>query len=229
MEMRRGLRYWLIAAFIGHASAAGSAEDKNSIPPLSEAKSATTNVVTTIFDQIVMFSVPNGWKPAQQSANQAQYIIEFIPQDQTRQTWSEMITMQAFRGLAQNPRVTPRALLSVLADGIQKACGDQFLAQFLGDRKVDSFEAHAAVIGCGRLPSAVAGAKAGQSEIGLYVAIRGNNDAYVFQRAIRGAAFDKISPPISAANADESFLPLKDVKICVRSSPDGPCARQPGR
>ena len=224
MTLLRFMRFALLAAFIYQVPSTASAEDAAMKSPLGNAQSTTTSVTTEIFNQLVIFDIPSGWKTAQKSANQTQHIIEFIPQDQTITAWKDMITMQAFRGTALNPKATPVALLSVLAAGIQKACGDKFVAQSLGDMKVDSFDAHAAIIGCAKLPTDAAGAKEGQSEIGIYVSIKGSNDFYFFQRAIRGAAFDMNNPPISAANNDDAFLPMHSVKLCGGSIPIDQCS-----
>jgi hypothetical protein len=205
----------LLAAFISLAPCTALAADTTARP---------SRIVNTIFNKLVIFEIPAGWRPGQQNANQTQHVIEFIPQHQTLKTWKEMITMQTFRDMAQNPKITPAAMLSVLATGIKKVCGDEFVAQALGDKKIDSLDAYAAIIGCGRLPNAVASANEGQSEIGLYVAIKGDRDVYVFQRAIRGNAFDKTKPPISATNIDDSFLLLHSLKLCGGSIPIEQCS-----
>jgi len=171
-------------------------------------KPATT--YTPIFGQAVAFTLPAGWQAAFRNSTPGTYMMEFVPQDQTVQTWREMITLQGFRGVAQNPQLTPRAFLASLAARIEKACGATFVAQSLGDTKVDSFDAHTAIIGCGNLK--------GQGEIAYMVAIKGTQDVYLIQRAFRGAPFPRERPPLSAANVQEQAArPLEPIKICERA------------
>lgn len=196
--------------------------------PGVSAEASITNVVP-IFSQIVVFKLPTGWKPGNENASQNSYILELIPQGQTVQAWKEMVAVQGFRNLAQNPKATPSAFLSVIAAGLRKVCGEDLIAQSLGDKRIDSHDAHAAIIGCPRLPIDAFGAKAGQSEIAYYLAIKGSNDLYVVQRAIRGDAFEKESPPIIPSNADDFMLPLLPIKICERSEPKNECWERPAR
>ena len=198
------------------------------LEPAVSADASVTNAVP-IFSQIVVFRLPAGWKPGHENASPSSYILEFIPQDQTVQVWKEMITVQGFRNLAQNPKATPSAFLSVIAAGLRKICGEELIAHSLGDRKVDSFDAHAAIIGCPRMPVDAFGARAGQSEIAYYVAIKGTNDLYIVQRAVRGDAFSKNDAPISAGNAEEFLRPLQPIKICERSEPKNQCWERPSR
>jgi len=215
------LKYAALAVLFSHSLSAAPQDWRRIDTIPANVKSVTTS--TPIFSQVVVFGLPNGWKPAHENATQTSYIMEFVPKDQTVQAWGDMITVQGFRNLAQNPKATPVGFLSVLAGRMKQTCGEQFVFQSLGDRKVDSFDAHAAILGCASMPTPAFGAKAGQGEIGLYIAIKGTNDLYLVHRAMRGDAFDKNSPPIAPANAEGILRSLQPIKICERSEPQTQC------
>jgi hypothetical protein len=212
----RGIFSWVVIVAFAHSGPAASAD------------TGVTNAVP-IFSQTIVFKLPKGWIPGHENASQSSYILEFIPQGQTVQAWREMVTVQGYRDLAQNPKAAPSAFLAVIAAGLKKICGEELIVQFLGDRKVDSYDAYAAIMGCPRLPVDAYGAKAGQGEIAYYLAIKGSNDLYVVQRAVRGNAFDKGKAPILPSNADEFMRPLQPIKICDRSESKGQCWGRPSR
>jgi len=103
-----------------------------------------------IFDQVVVFSVPNGWKPAHEIKSAGHYLLEHIPADQTVQNWRDMITVQGFQGLAARANANPRGLLDLLAGHIQAQCKEDFVRQSLGDGKLDGAEVSIALVGCGK-------------------------------------------------------------------------------
>jgi hypothetical protein len=215
------IKYAALAMLFSQAVSAAP-EDWRRIDTIpTNVKSVTTS--TPIFSQVVVFGLPSGWKPAHENATETNYIMEFIPKDQTLQVWSDMITVQGFRNLAQNPKATPVAFLSVLAGRVKQTCGEQFVVHSLGDRKIDSFDAHAAIMGCASMQAPAFGAKAGQGEIAFYIAIKGTNDLYLVHRAMRGNAFDKNNPPMAPANAEGILRSLQPIKICERSEAQSQC------
>jgi hypothetical protein len=185
----------------------------SSKPAAVAAKSVTTS--TPIFSQVFVFSLPGGFKPAHENSTPASYMMEFIPQDQTLASWRDMITVQGFRGLARSDKGSPKNLLTTVSSHMEKACGSQALFYSLGDSKVDSFDAYAAIMGCAKIGD--------RSEIAYYLAIKGREDLYLIQRAFRGAPFDKSRPPVSGANAESIVSVLQPIKICERSEPQGQC------
>jgi len=119
--------------------------------PSSPLDTNPATISTPIFSQVVLFKLPAGWKPAHRNATPTSYIMEFLPKEQTLQAWREMITVQGFRDLARNPSATPKNFLAGLSSRIEKACGPDVVVQSLGDTKIDSFDAHTAIIGCANM------------------------------------------------------------------------------
>ena len=170
---------------------------------------------TPLFSQVVVFTLPAGWKAAHKSESPNGYLIEFIPQGQDIKAWKDLVTLQAYRGLGRKPEASPKNFLGMVASRMEKACPGKAVAQSLGDGKVDGFDAHVAVLGCGSI--------GGKSEIAVYLAIRGSDDLYMIHRAFRGEPFDRAKPPLDADQARQAIAALRPVKICERSEPQAQC------
>jgi hypothetical protein len=182
-----------------------------------------------IFSQVLVLTLPKGWKPGFQDVKRMSYLAEFIPAEQTVQAWKEMITVQGARGQANNPAAAPKAYLDGISLRMRKFCGPDAVTQDLGATRVDAYQAHAAIMGCARAPEAQrSGLAKGEGEVAYFVAIKGENELYIIQRAIRGAAFDSSKPPISAATLDQLWAPLQPIKVCRSSESRNDClARKP--
>lgn len=188
------------------------------------------NVSRPIFSQLVVHGIPKGWKVGFEKAMPTRYIQEFVPAGESVESWSEMITVQGFKDMSQNPNMAPKALLSMVGGGIKKTCGESFIGQVVGEQSVDSYEAYWAIIGCGNMPaSRPSGIKQGQGEVALYVAIRGTRDVYVIQRAVRGNAFDPTRSPISAQRITELLHDVQPIKICDLNVSQFTCWDRPAK
>jgi len=183
-----------------------------------------------IFDQLLIFGIPRGWWPAYEKVAPRKYVLEFVPDGQSVKSWHEMITVQGFRDMALNPDFTPETFLATTARRMKDLCGTSTVTVWLGERKVDTFDAHAAILGCANLPSSPSsGVKRRQGEVAYYLAIQGNRDLYVIQRAIRGNAFDRANPPINADNASEFMREIEPIKLCDHNlTPEQCWARSDG-
>lgn len=183
--------------------------------------------IVTMFGDAVLFGIPAGWKKIHQQRTENAAIMEFVPQDQSAQSWREMITVQAFR--APPKEVSPKAFMELMVGRIQDGCGAQTVAIPIADMRVDGRPAFSAIIGCASLPKPAAGAQAGQGEAAYYVAVRGAKDMLLFQRAVRGAGFDKSKPPITPASAPKLFESLQPIKLCSPSDPPSACIMRKAR
>jgi len=173
------------------------------------------NISRPIFSQLVVHGIPKGWKPGYEKTMPARYIQEFVPAGESVEAWSEMITVQGLKDMSQNPNMTPKALLSMVAGGIKKKCGENFIGQAIGEQKVDSYEAYSAIIGCANLPAnQPTGVKQGQGEVAFYLAIKGARDIYVIQRAVRTNAFDPTRSPITVDRISTLMRDVQPIKIC---------------
>lgn len=185
-------------------------------------------VSVPIFSQVVVFSVPNGWKAAHESKGADHYLLEHIPSDQTVQSWRDMITVQGFQGLAAKPNANPRSLLNLLAGHIKVQCKSDFVGQSIGEGKLDGAEVSIALLGCGQLArDQPGGLKAGEGEAALYVALKGSNDMYVIHKSFRAGKIASGAFPLEQLQV--LLLSLQPIKLCSRSEPQAECWKRSQR
>jgi hypothetical protein len=198
-------------------SAASSAEPAPAAPATTDKwdDSAPVSMTINVFSQVIAFRLPARWKPGHQSVKPLTYMAEFVPSSQDATAWSEMITVQGMRGFAA--KVSPRRFLEDLSASIANACPAHYVAEFLGEATIDSLPAYMAILGCARYLAPTQGAKAGQGEVAVYVAIQGRDDLYLIHRAVRGERFDGGRSPITPENASALLKPL-EIKICERGA-----------
>jgi hypothetical protein len=185
----------LVALLVGLASGIAvpaNAQDKADIEAL-RAQGYSVRMISPIFSQLVMLSLPKGFQTVFENTNGTQYTREAVPDGETVDRWSQMITVTGAKGLAANPRVTPKSFLEQIADGFKKACPATFSAEVFKAFKISGRDAFAALAGCGTV-SADGGE---HSEAALLIAIKGTADYYTIQWAERGPASPR---PLSLAD-----------------------------
>ncbi len=172
---------WMLsaAALMLAAAAAGAAG-----PDAADtaAKSAVPRAISPVFHQLVVFSLPPPFKAAFEKSSNGFYIREHVPDGQTVDDWTRMITLTGAQGLAYNREATPQAYLQALARGFQRHCPDTYVQLDLGPQPDVGSASFVTVASCGRVTS---GGKA-HSETAAMMAFKGSDDYYMLQWAERG-------------------------------------------
>lgn len=181
----------------------------------------SVNTIIPVFSQLVTFSLPKGFVPAFENAKGNMYIHESVPEGESLEKWSQMVTLTGAKGIADNPKLTPMLLAGNIASGFKRACPDSYGAAGLGKLKIGDHDAFAALIGCGIANPRV---KA-YSESMLLIVIKGEHDYYTIQWAERSEAS---TTPIKFDNAkwNGRFKSLIPIKLC--SIVPGEAAPYPG-
>jgi hypothetical protein len=165
----------LLAA--GAPCAAGPAAAESAAKP-----GVVPRTISPVFHQLVVFSLPPPFKAAFEKTNNGFYIREHVPQGQTVDEWTQMITLTGAQGLAYNREATPQAYLQALARGFQRHCPDTYVQLELGPQPDVGSASFVTVASCGRVTS---GGKA-HSETAVMMAFKGSDDYYMLQWAERG-------------------------------------------
>lgn len=110
------------------------------------------------------------------ATNGEQSIVEQVPQGETVENWTRMVTTQRFAGLAQ--RTTPAALARTMVDGAAKACPGA-KASPIATAPVSGRPAARFQLDCPR-------SRGGIPETFLFLGIAGQSNIYVKQVAFRG-------------------------------------------
>lgn len=150
------------------------------LPVAAEEMTATTQA----YGRIVSFPLPAGFAAATEREANGSYILEFLPEGETVDDWSQMITLSAARGVAQEVG-TPLEMGLRIGDGFQAACPTTFWGSDEGVQPVDGAEAaHLLAFSCGDAGS-------GQSETALILVALSGEDVFTLQWAARGPAVDE--------------------------------------
>jgi hypothetical protein len=140
-------------------------------------------VVTPVFHRLVAFSLPPPFKVGFERTTGNILVREHVPEGETVDNWSRMITLQGVQGMAYNAQATPQGYLLALARGFQQHCPDTFVALDLGPQPMVREASFAKVVSCGHVS---AGGKA-HSETSVMLAIQGSDDFYALEWSERGA------------------------------------------
>ena len=139
-------------------------------------------VVVPVFHRLVAFTLPAPFKMSFERTSGNIYVREHVPEGQSSDEWTRMITLTGVQGMAYSAGATPQGYLEALARGFQRHCPDTYVALDLGPQSLAHEPAFATVVSCGRVSS---GGKA-HSETSVMVAIRGSDDFYALQWTERG-------------------------------------------
>ncbi|MGH8634725.1 MAG: hypothetical protein ACRET7_11420 [Burkholderiales bacterium] len=192
------------------ASVPGVAQERKGEIGEPRAQGYSVSAVTPIFSQLVMLSYPKGFKLAHEQGTGSQYIQEHVPEGESVEKWSQMITLTGAKGLAANPKATPQLFLQQIAGGFQRACPSSFVAKGLGSFEISGHEAIAALVGCGAVQTGLP-----RSEVAILIAVKGSADYYTIQWAERGP---QLNQPLVLDDTKwlARFRQLNPIKLCAR-------------
>ena len=167
--------------------------------------------VTPVFSELVRFTPPEGFAIALEDARDPHYTREMVPEGETSELWTQMITLKAEKGLSADPKSTPQPYLEKFAGNFRGVCPETFAAKWIGPTTISGHDAHVAWLSCGTLES---GSNA-RSDSFLIVAIKGTNDFYRILWTERGPAS---SQPIvfDEAKWGDKLKQLNSIRICAK-------------
>ena len=113
------------------------------------------------------------------------------------------------KGLAANPNVTPEVAALDLVNRFDSVCPTSFSKLIFGNMQIGGYDAYAVVASCGT----VSDENGSHSESTLIVQIKGSNDYYGAQWAVRGPAS---AQPMSLKESiwRERLQKLQPIKLC---------------
>ena len=177
----------LAAALLFAICSDARAEDPSKEIDALRAQGYAVRAITPVFSQLVMLSVPKGFKPAFEKTVGDSYIQESVPEGQTAEEWSQMITLTGAKGLVANAKASPLGLFEVIAATFKRGCPETFSAVGLGTLVISGYDAYAGVAACGSVE--FHGSK--QSQAALIIAIKGSDDYYTVRWADRTGPSDQ--------------------------------------
>jgi hypothetical protein len=159
---------------------------------------------------------PPGWSVGFHSQQGNVELTEIVPQGQSVQDWTEMLTVQLITG---KPEKSPQEVLKDQVDELQKAC-DDVGAGATAPQVENGYDTAIRAILCTKSK------QWGKGELTLYKVIRGRERLYVIARAWRGAPFDKDHLPVPPEKTQEWLQFMQRVSVCDARDGQRPCPGQ---
>ena len=204
----------LCALAAGGSAAAQSANSQRApLDAISKHVGAQGSIteIAPIFSQLLLTNVPGNFRPAfEHLGNQGTfYIQESVPAGESDTQWTQMITRTGAKGLALRGDITPQMLAANLAKRFDTACPTSFSSLDLGEVQLGGAPAYAMVASCG----SVADGGSLHSESTLILEIKGSNDDYSVQGAVRAPASSR---PIALDEAAwrARLQHLQPIRLC---------------
>lgn len=175
-------------------------------PPYAFAQDMPERVIGTmpVYSRILAFPVPNRFETAYENESGGAYILEFVPQGETVEAWSQMITITGAQGAVEH-YATPEDFVTPIGNGFRLACPDSFVAWDEGVVQVKGAQsAHLFVFACGDVQ--------GISEMAAILVAFSQKDIYTFQWAERGAAVAK--PEMDTPLWQPRARALLELRLC---------------
>lgn len=200
---------WIaVAVACVFASGPSQADPLNKNPGLPGMDRPAANI-SPVFHELVVFTMPAHFKAVYEKTNGSFYIREHVPEGESDDHWTRMITLTGTRDLASNPNVSPRAFVETIAAGFRRHCPDTFAVKELGPQSIGGNEGFAVITSCGRVQSG----SDSHSEKAIMLAFRGSADYYTLQWAERGPV--SAQPlTLDAADAAKRLTLLAPIRLC---------------
>lgn len=188
-----------------------SAETRRQPTDSMSCTEASNRVKMNIFDlsQIVLMGPLKGVSniPFKTASEGNDFYVLHTPCDQPATEVKEFFMLTALRGAALKLKKSPSHYVKMTAKGVKERCNKgAFIYHHIGNMKVDSYDACAAIIGCSsRIEDQ-------SRQISYFISIKGKQDLISIERT--WLDFDQANPPIRPDNPPE----MPWLKICDEKS-----------
>lgn len=161
--------------------------------------------------------IPDGWKEVLRTTQQGADIIAYVPQEQNANVWTDMLTIQVFRGMTALPA---QSFYERYMANYHKSCETNRIGQLQGGVS-NGYPSAFWVMACGRQ------GQSGFGETSFYRYIQGNRALYLAQRTWRTPAFNaQQTSPVTGPASEMAIETLKMFGVCDPSSAKNPCPVQ---
>jgi len=139
-------------------------------------------------------------------------MVEYVPQGETVQNWTEMHTVQIIYGI----KIPTDQFLARIGQGFKKGC-DEVEAKYPTKGLVNGYQSEQIFFSCTKEK------QTGKGSLTLFRVIQGNDSFYVIQRAWRGAPFKSDQMPISNDKFKSWMAYMESVSVCDTRGKLHPC------
>jgi len=167
-------------------------------PPAMAAGLVNENLITT---------APPGYRVGFQDKNGQRQMVEWVPDGETVENWTEMVTVQIF----YHVKMAPDAFMQDLAKRWMASCPGSPDAHTIANVVENGYPSLVWLLDCPKNPAT------GKPEITWFKAVQGNDSFYVVQKAFKfGPSKEQITRWVAY---------LKSVHVCDSRLADRPCPK----
>lgn len=165
-----------------------------------------TTATAQVYSRITAFAVPLGFVGVYEHEENGSYLLELVPEGQTVEDWSEMITLSGAEGIAAQMPV-PLDMAYAIGAGYQESCPDTYSGSDEGKQNIPGAEAaHLVMFSCGD--------GGGYSESAMILVAVSGEDIFTLQWAERAAMV-----PGQMQHNPEVWLPRMASLLSLRLCP----------
>lgn len=172
---------------------------------LSSASAADVKMTIPVFSQKLEVAYPNSYKVGPQDSHGNVFIMEMVPKTESPDSWSEMLTVSGYKGLAATQ--TAQSAMELETNSIKSACPKTFVFEKIDYKQSQNYPAALAIVGCSKHPT-----MAGKSELALQLVIQGKKDIYMIKKSFHRAVEAKEA--LSKLNYKKIASEVLSVQIC---------------
>lgn len=170
-------------------------------------------VTVPLYGRVLAFDMLRPFVPAYQAQNDHSFIMEYLPDGQTFDNWTEMVTVTGVKGGAQM-EYTHVELAEQLFDTLT-GCDRGFYYRAMRQATADDVSAIVVDRSCGHVdPAAYPGAK-DIGEQNLIVHFRDGKNSYSLQYSVR-AKYKKERAPIQDAQVEPMLARFGEITLCAK-------------
>jgi hypothetical protein len=164
-------------------------------------KAAHPKVRADLFGASLAFSLPPRMQLVTNKRNDTHLLMEFVPHGETLTTWTQMVTIQAYRGLGASPKSSAEIARAAFYPA---ACKLGPIYHNGGERTMPGGVKQSIIAnGCAALPAnAYPLAMKGAGEQDFIDMFRDDQTIYTLNYAVRGAPFAGKAAPLGVESAE---------------------------
>jgi hypothetical protein len=157
--------------------------------------------------------LPEGWKVGWGKNDKSLQMTELVPAAETVENWTQMVTVQIFKGRTD---LHPKTFSESMAGLFQRGC-DKVGTGKVGQRTVNGYASAQILIACTRE------AQSGRGSLTVVRSFAGNDSFYVVQMAWRTDPFALDAMPISREQFMQGLAHLDGAVVCDTRGNEHPC------
>ena len=169
-----------------------------------------------LFSQKLGINVPSNWKIASQQKSSNIFLLEFIPPQEELANWTEMLTVEAFKGMASQQSV--QSAYQMEANSVVSSCPKESINYVVENSNTQGYDSISAIVGCSKHPFIK-----GRNEVAFYTFIKGKADIYMIKKSFRELLEKNTAPLLDKNSYKKLANEVLSVTVCKNDGQGPAC------